>query len=275
MRKGPGQHDTWFRVICIWNLRQNGGSLMVRTFKKRFLRFQLLFPDFYHFHRVIWGMKWAKKLKTKNGQNMSSGPFSHDAARIRSTLPRCTFDFSENRGENIKHTYPWKITKNSAVDFISLWNKRLFFSSLVKNCIQSSQSTTSVPAVKNLKRLDARMELIYNQPMLKNIYKTPPIISYRRAKSLKNILVGAKLWRHISQRRNRKDTWGSQSRSVMIFSLTRLARDRQETRWYVMWLKSDQGSKIIWPNSNRLHTRCFSELWEWSVAGLFRWQRFL
>ena len=55
---------------------------MVRTFKERFLRFQMLFPDFYHFHHVICGMKWAKKLKTKNGQNMSSGPFSHDAAQL-------------------------------------------------------------------------------------------------------------------------------------------------------------------------------------------------
>ena len=82
MRKGPGRHDTWFRVICIWNLRQDGRSLMVRTFKERFLRFQLLFPGFYHFHHVIWGMKWAKKLKTKNGQNMSSEPFSHDAAHL-------------------------------------------------------------------------------------------------------------------------------------------------------------------------------------------------
>ena len=43
---------------------------------------QLLFPNFYHFHHVIWGMKWAKKLKTKTGQNMSSGPFSHDAAQL-------------------------------------------------------------------------------------------------------------------------------------------------------------------------------------------------
>ena len=58
---------------------------MVRTFKERFLRFQLLFPDFYHFHHVIWGMKWAKKLKTKNGQNMSSGPFSHDVAHLLKT----------------------------------------------------------------------------------------------------------------------------------------------------------------------------------------------
>ena len=52
------------------------------SFKERLLSFQLLFPDFYHFHHVIWGMKWAKKLKTKNGQNMSSRPFSHDAAHM-------------------------------------------------------------------------------------------------------------------------------------------------------------------------------------------------
>ena len=42
------------------------------------------FPDFYHFHYVIWGMKWAQKVKTKNGQNMSSGPFLHDAAHMLS-----------------------------------------------------------------------------------------------------------------------------------------------------------------------------------------------
>ena len=52
------------------------------SFKERFLRFQLLFQDFYHFHRVIWRMKWAKMLQTKNGQNMSSRPFSHDVAHI-------------------------------------------------------------------------------------------------------------------------------------------------------------------------------------------------
>ena len=79
--------------------------------------------------------------------------------------------------------------------------------------------TTYHPAVKNLKQLLMQeWSLIHNQPMLKNIYKTPPFISYRRGKSLKDILVRAKLWRHISQRRNRKDKWGIQSRSVMIFS---------------------------------------------------------
>ena len=50
------------------------------------------------------------------------------------------------------------------------------------------------PAVKNLKQLlMPEWSLIYNQPILKNIYKTPPIISYRRGKSLKDKLVRAKL----------------------------------------------------------------------------------
>ena len=57
------------------------------SIKERFVWFQLLFPDFYHFHNVIWRMKWVKKLKTKNGQNMSSGPFSHDAAHLFLNLP--------------------------------------------------------------------------------------------------------------------------------------------------------------------------------------------
>ena len=66
------------------------------SFKERFLRFQLLFLDFYHFHHVICGMKWAKKLKTTNGQNMSSGPFSHDVAQVlknnelKTLSPGCT-----------------------------------------------------------------------------------------------------------------------------------------------------------------------------------------
>ena len=62
---------------------KNGSSNNIGfSFKERFLRLPLLIQDFYHFHHVIWGMKWAKKLKIKNGQNMSSGPFSHDSAHI-------------------------------------------------------------------------------------------------------------------------------------------------------------------------------------------------
>ena len=51
-------------------------------------------------------------------------------------------------------------------------------------------------SVPNLKRiLMSNWHLIENQPLLRNIYKTPPPISYRKGRSLKDVFVRAKLWR--------------------------------------------------------------------------------
>ena len=50
------------------------------------------------------------------------------------------------------------------------------------------------PALPNLKdTLMGKWHLIDNQPQLRNIFKEPPIISYRKGKTLKDILVKAKL----------------------------------------------------------------------------------
>ena len=50
------------------------------------------------------------------------------------------------------------------------------------------------PAVPNLKNiLMSKWHLIENQPLLREIYQAQPIISYKRGKSLKDILVRAKL----------------------------------------------------------------------------------
>ena len=52
----------------------------------------------------------------------------------------------------------------------------------------------SVSSVRDLKQiLMANWSLIQNQPLLKKIYTKPPIISYKRGKSLKDTLVRAKL----------------------------------------------------------------------------------
>ena len=49
------------------------------------------------------------------------------------------------------------------------------------------------PSVPNLKKiLMSKWLLIENQPLLREIYREPPLISYRRGKSLKDILVKAK-----------------------------------------------------------------------------------
>jgi len=54
--------------------------------------------------------------------------------------------------------------------------------------------TTYHPGVKNLKqKVMQKWSLIQNQPLLKAIFKTPPIISYQKGKSLKDMLVRAKL----------------------------------------------------------------------------------
>ena len=54
--------------------------------------------------------------------------------------------------------------------------------------------TTYNPSVRDLKQiLMAKWGLIQNQPLLKKIYTKPPIISYKRGKSLRDTLVRAKL----------------------------------------------------------------------------------
>ena len=54
--------------------------------------------------------------------------------------------------------------------------------------------TTYHPAVNKLKQIVMKnWRFIENQPMLKTIFKNPPIISYKRGKSLKDMLVRAKL----------------------------------------------------------------------------------
>jgi len=54
--------------------------------------------------------------------------------------------------------------------------------------------TTYHPGAKNLKNiLMHKWSLIQNQPLLRTFFKTPPIISYKRGKSLKDMLVRAKI----------------------------------------------------------------------------------
>ena len=54
--------------------------------------------------------------------------------------------------------------------------------------------TTYHPALPNLKNiLMSKWHLIQDQPLLRESYNEPSIISYKRANSLGDILVGAKL----------------------------------------------------------------------------------
>ena len=70
---------TWHVISSNISTAKNGGSNWV-LIQGVIFTVSIVIPDFCHFHHVIWGRKWAKKLKTKNVENMSSGSFSHDAA---------------------------------------------------------------------------------------------------------------------------------------------------------------------------------------------------
>ena len=68
-----------------------------------------------------------------------------------------------------------------------------------------TQFQPSPPCLKNI--LMDKWHLIQNQPLLREIYKEPPLISYRKWKSLKDMLVKGKLlgllstqWAHSGSR---------------------------------------------------------------------------
>ena len=54
-----------------------------------------------------------------------------------------------------------------------------------------TQATPGTPNLKNI--LMSKWHLIQNQPLLREIFREPPIVSYKKGKSLKDILVRAKL----------------------------------------------------------------------------------
>ena len=54
-----------------------------------------------------------------------------------------------------------------------------------------TQYNPPVPNLKNI--LMSKWHLIENHPLLREIYREPPLISYKRGKSLKDVLVRAKL----------------------------------------------------------------------------------
>ena len=43
------------------------------------------------------------------------------------------------------------------------------------------------------RRFNEKLDLIQNQPLLRQIFKEPPIISYKKGKSLKDMLIRAKI----------------------------------------------------------------------------------
>ena len=85
-------------------------------------------------------------------------------------------------------------------DIFSLWDSDkqeiTLFIEQANNFHDTMKFTAATyhPSVRNLKNiLMLNWDLIQNQPLLNSIFKDPPIISYKRGKSLKDMLVRAKI----------------------------------------------------------------------------------
>ena len=124
---------------------------------------------------------------------------------ISSALARASSSFSnwkrlKSSNSWCKITFPNMIWHHADQWFTALHLQQRQGSRHLKNQTKKTKGkilpfvTAYHPGVKNLKQiLMQEWNLIQNQPLLKTIYKTPPIISYKRGKSLKDILVRAKL----------------------------------------------------------------------------------
>ena len=86
MRKGPGRHDKWSRVIGIWNLRQNKSKMAeaLRYIHSRsdFYGFNCYFRTFITSITLFGEWSGQKSLKLKMDKICRPGPFLHDAAHI-------------------------------------------------------------------------------------------------------------------------------------------------------------------------------------------------
>ena len=82
--------------------------------------------------------------------------------------------------------------KGEALDFFELTPQKQPLMKILDNSNHAYawEVIQTLPNLKNI--LMSKWQLIQNQPLLREIFKEPPIISYKRGKSLKDILVQSK-----------------------------------------------------------------------------------
>ena len=130
-------------------------------------------------------------------QGVSKGFIKGEALRLLRTNPsEITFDENIRQFKSSLHVrgYPETLT-NKVLSEVKFEERKSALQQKDKTQRKILPFVTQYhPAVPNLKKiLMSKWHLIQNQPLLREIYKEPPIISYKRGKSLKDILVRSKL----------------------------------------------------------------------------------
>ena len=116
---------------------------------------------------------------------------------LRTNSPKTTFEgnISNFKKRLIDRGYPQTMIENLLLD-IKFTERE---SALLKHNNKEEKEilpfvTQYQPSASTLKEfLMKNWNLIQNQPLLRQIFKEPPIISYKKGKSLKDMLVRAKI----------------------------------------------------------------------------------
>ena len=132
--------------------------------------------------------------------------------------------------------------------------------------------TTYHPALQNLKSIFmSKWHLIQEQPLLREIYNEPPIISYKRAKSLGDILVRAKLSRAwvvfglLTSTSQSTPCWKFEPQVMFQGSLVAtLIGQFAPTRFWVGKIGANQVWKVLRPTPYEIWQRTF---WKSSCRG--------
>ena len=159
---------------------RNESILDIRTHYKPTETFQYTFFTSSHPPGVKKGFIKGEALRLLR-TNSSETAFNESITNFKSRL--------------IARGYPYKMPIQTTLSEVSFTGRQSALQQKAKARKQILPFVTTYhPSVCNLKNiLMLNWDLIQNQPLLNTIFKYPPILSYRRGKSLTDMLVKAKL----------------------------------------------------------------------------------
>ena len=140
-----------------------------------------------------WDFSWGplEKRRTRH--------FESKVKAIYGTLPCCdvvSSVFQSVSASERLSQYPEDLI-NTTLSEVNFKDRKLALQQIPKTNLRILRFVTQYqPSEPNLKQiLMKNWHLIEKQPLLSEIYKKPPLVSYKRGRSLKDTLVGAKLWK--------------------------------------------------------------------------------
>ena len=132
-------------------------------------------------------------------QGVKKGFIKGDALRLlRTNSSKIIFEekITNFKAHLLQRGYPEDLI-NTTLSEVNFKDRKLALQQKPKTNLRILPFVTQYqPSVPNLKQiLMKNWHLIEKQPLLRETYKKPPLVSHKRGRSLKDILVRAKLWK--------------------------------------------------------------------------------